>query len=369
MKKAIEYLVGSLCVVFLMGHFMPLRDAPLFLSMEEEYGKVYQSKKMLSFPSKDTLVEHQLELLQDEGGEPLLFFSRINTPVCIDNICKPMDIKIYWNLVGEYVGYDTLGRFPLTKFDHDLFEGVDYEKLHRLLLDKHSILERKEMSDLFDPNSQPEKQVTYQGVEVDAATGATKKEIKESVVEGALYSCYTIWHLVHGSVVDSMKQVLEDMASPSLMNRFLYSSHEDYQFYAVREMNEEMFIEEAPRLSAIFISSKPLIRTYILKKMPDNMWGEESVTSSFFETFSNIDINSRTLLIKGLNKAHKTSSQILLKEVKNMSRNQLKLYLAFFEDHENTITPEVLSRFEAVVETGNYTYAYMLEEFLETYNP
>lgn len=366
-NKHLSIILSACCL--LIGGFTHIKNEkkPLFFDMQNEYEQVVKSKEVLRFTNKDTLIEHQLELLLDQNEQPLMFFASINTPVCIDNICKPMDIEIYWNLIGGYVGYGILEQFPLTKFDHDLFEPTDYEKLHHLLLDRHSILERKEMSDLFDPNAQPEKQVTFQGVKVDAMTGATKKEIKESVVEGALYSCYTIWHLVHGGVEDSIKQYLKTIYTPELAHRFLYSDYQTYQLYALKQMNKEAFNAELPRLVEIFQAAKPLIRTYILKKIPDSIWQNEEISKGFFETFPLIDINSRTLLIKKLDVSLNSSGELLVPQIEKMSRNQLKLYLDYLNKNENRLKSQSLSFFRETVEKGTYAYAYMLEEFLEEY--
>ena len=81
---------------------------------------------------------HQMYLLSDKEGYPLFFYSDIYTPVCIDNICKPIQIEIYLNLLGEYVGFALDKDQPLTKFDHEEFEPDDYEKFHKLLKRNHS---------------------------------------------------------------------------------------------------------------------------------------------------------------------------------------------------------------------------------------
>src|SRR3546814_12757331 len=90
---------------------------------------------------------------------------------------------------------DTL--FPYTtlfrsKNDHLEFMQDDYIKLHKLLSDNNSIIKRKSKSELLDDTKTRVSEV------VDAVTGATALEVKEAVVDGALYSSYTIYHIVYG---------------------------------------------------------------------------------------------------------------------------------------------------------------------------
>ena len=126
------------------------KPKPLFFEMGEEYRKVAQEQEVFLFRGKDSLPEHQMLLLSDSAGNPLLFYADIYTPVCIDNICKPVQIEVYWDLLGEYVGFALQKDQPLTKFDHEEFDSSDYLKLHQLLLNKKSILRDKKLSDFYE---------------------------------------------------------------------------------------------------------------------------------------------------------------------------------------------------------------------------
>lgn len=43
-------------------------------------------------------------------------------------------------------------------------------------------------------------------IKIDGLTAATAKEIKSVVVDGALYSTYTLWHLVHGNIKQQIQK-------------------------------------------------------------------------------------------------------------------------------------------------------------------
>ncbi len=336
--------------------------------MGTEYMRVDHAEEVLTFSGKDSLLSHTIELLYDETGSPLLFFSDILTPVCIDNICKPMAVNVYWNLVGAYAGYGIYPEDPLTKFDHDLFEEADYAKLHELLLNPHSILERRKLSDLFDPEARPPdaERVTYKGQEVDAVSGATKKEIKESVVEGALYSCFTLWHLVHGDGVGKMSDYLEGIYSPELADYFLRSGYADYQMYAIKRLAEDDWERYLDRILFLFGEASPLTRRYILKKLPDKLWREDEVTQGLYGAFSSLDNNSKTLLVEQLALADPAAAGLLAPAATSMTRNQLRAYLAFLQGHPRQANvPSVREDLAKAAAEEDYAYGYLITAFLE----
>ena len=332
--------------------------------MDKEYEAVSQAEDVFTFQGKDTVLIHQVQLLRDENDKPLLFYSDILTPVCIDNICKPMAIEIYWNLLGAYVGYGIFLDNLLTKYDHDLFEETDYEKLHHLLLNRHSILERRQLSDLFDANVVAKEKVKFKGKEVDAISGATKKEIKESVVEGALYSCYTIWHLVHGEVASKMGEYLDSIYNQELEAYFLYSNYKDYQMYAIKNADPIFIKNHLLRIINIFGDTKPVMRSFILKKLPINLWKKESTTMQLYRKFNDLDVNSRTILINRLQYANQIAAETLASEVKNMSKNQLRTYLEFLKSVPDQNRERIFPELRKVVSEGQYPYGYLIQAFL-----
>ncbi len=368
MNFARLYPAVSIILIFVLSGMFPdlfVQNPPLYFSMAEEWSRVEGEEYIGIFKNPDTILEHELYLLSDETGNPLFFHSDVTTPVCIDGICKPVSIELYWNLIGHYIGYGIKPREPLTKYDHDEFVEADYEKLHRLLSDNKSVLRRKKLSELFDENAEPEKKVEYKGEEVDAVSGATKKEIKESVIEGALYSCYRLWHLVHGDVTDKIEAYLQTIYSEELERDFLFSGYEDYHFYALKQMSGTDFEAHLSRIVDIFRSDKPLTRTYILKKIPKAYVGREAVSRGLYGAFSAVDINSRTLLVEHLPHAHPVASELLSTQVSEMSKNQLEAYLKFLVEDESRLNPDILKNLKKVADSNEYAYGYLIERYLE----
>lgn len=344
-------------------------DTPMFFSMADEWKDIAKDELVFEFaaiPSDTTYaaqINHKVRLLSNTKGAPRLFFSEIETTVCADGECKLANINVYWNLLGNYVGYSIPLEFPLTKYEHDHFEKEDYAKLHRLLLDDNSILKRRKMSDLIDKVLVSPSDIYSK--DIDGITGATKTEIKESVVKGGLYSCYTLWHLVHGEVKEKMKEHLEAINSDTLTSYFLNAPYKDYQQHALKQLAKENFKEHAQQITNIFKTTDAATKGYILKKLPQDFLSEEETAAQCYNTFPDIDINTRTVLIKKLKNAHPSAVEIVSKYTDYMTKNQIKLYFEFLNESSISMSKRVKFNLKKASNSKGNSNNYLIKQFLE----
>ena len=350
--------------IFLWGLKDEGTDEPLFFLLKNEWNQVETREVAFQFNGKDSLVEHTMELLKDSVGFPILFLSDIKTPVCADGKCQLAQLKIYWDLLGNYAGFAIDSRHPLTKYDHDPFSEEDYHKLHQLLSDRYSILQRKTMDDLVVKKTIEETKEASKYV--DGVTSATKTEIKEAVVEGGLYSCFTLWHLVHGEIREKISNTTQTFDQDRLNTYFLYSEYDNYQSHALKQLNKNEFEIHQQQIHAIFKKSNPITRAYILKKMPPTIFLDSLMAASYFELFPDIDINSRTRLLKMLNESHPIATQIASRYTGLMSQNQLKYFLDFLKQNRECSSPVIISNLEKVIQEDDLTYGYLIEDFLNS---
>lgn len=354
-------------VLLYSSSIKPAKNAPLHMAMPEQFAQVAHEKMVFTLAGTDSLLKHQVWLLSDAQQKPLLYCADIITPVCIDGLCKPMYITLYWNLVGNYVGYGVFPDNLLTKFDHEAFTPADYSKLHTLLLDQHSILERKTMEDLFDQSIAAKEKITFKGEEVDAVSGATRAEIKESVVEGALYSCFTAWHLAHGNIKEQIEQDLLSYYDPTLAASFLASQAEDYQLFALKQLTPSTLVSQLPVVQEIFKHTSPGNRLYILKKLPRDLWKDEKISQAFFQSFASVDINTRTLLLNSLKYAHPGVVNILVENLEQMSKNQLSAFLSYLAENRQLLTKKLKDRLAQTAQNKNFAESYLVETFLKSH--
>ncbi|MFY0650764.1 MAG: hypothetical protein JXQ96_01960 [Cyclobacteriaceae bacterium] len=359
-----KYFSGFLLLSFLGFKSINEKNAPMFFNMGDEWQKATITADSIVFQSMDSLMQHQVNILMNADKEALLYFSDLETTVCADGECRLARIKLYWNLLGNYVGFGIHHEDPLTKYDHDPFDSEDYSRLHGLLMDNNSILRRKKMDDLVIRVPTDSSQ-SVKNVSVDGMTSATKKEIKEAVVEGGLYSCYTLWHLIHGEIKQKMKDRLKENYNDSIQLSFLFSEYQDYQTYALKKMDAEDFALHGDRIAHIFNGTSPLNRGYIMKKMPINMLIQEGMVRQFYTNFSALDVNSRTQLIQKLNESHHSAVEILSSYAQLLTRNQLKLYLEFLLESQSNLTATVVSNLELAQNSKEYAFVYLIDEFFE----
>lgn len=244
----------------------------------------------------DTLT-YTLKLALDEKGQPQYFFRNIFTPVCYTNECKPVYINFYWDLLGNYERYDLPEGKVLTKVDHDEFKEADYEKLRDILSQTNSIFADLEMEDLIT------KGTDNLTDSVDAKAGATLKTIKNQVIDGAVYTCYTLWHIAYGKAVPEMKKIIESYTSDALLHRFLQSSNHHYQYWAMAKvMNSDGRVGKAfeQDIQAIIASKNTFIAKYALQHVENDFLKMTERQTWLWEVYQKTSYSMQIAILKKL---------------------------------------------------------------------
>lgn len=210
---------------------------------------------------------YTLKLAYDQAGLPSYFFRNVFTPVCFTDVCKPVYIDIYWDLLGNYVRYEVPPDEPLTKVDHKEFDEDDHKQLHSILSNRASILKDYSIYELVDTK-------TYNlSDSVDAVTGATPKTIKNEVIGGAVYTCYTLWHIANGPVVDEMRRITESKHDARLIDQFLKSHNHHYQYWAIDKVistSGKLEVGFLPAMLGIIRGTNIFTAGYALKRIPSD---------------------------------------------------------------------------------------------------
>jgi hypothetical protein len=199
-------------------------------------GKAYSVASQTESIRQFTITEsdtnsYTLKLALDDSGRPKYFFRNIFTPVCYTNECKPVHVDFYWDLLGNYLRYEMPKGKILTKVDHEEFQEADYQKLADILSRSNSIFADLKMEDLLTKGTDSLTD------NVDAKTGATLKTIKNDVIDGAVYTCFTLWHIAYGKqVMDKMKQITDSYLNDELLHEFLKSNNYHYQYRAMESV-------------------------------------------------------------------------------------------------------------------------------------
>lgn len=333
-----------------------LKSKPEFYDLEWKEGTILFKKITNIIIETDSISNHAIEILVDKNQVPVLYTSNISTPVCADGECKLMNIDMYWTLLGDYVGFNRYKTLPLTKHDHDEFLDEDYLKLHELLIDDNSILKRRTIDELV------EKPKPTNINDIDALSGATIAEVKETVVSGALYSCYTAWHLAHGNIKNKLKNNTKSILDNNMLFAMLLSNNSNYQIFAINNLTLNQYKEQSTVIAEIFKTSTPLVRGVIIKSLSEMFSIIPELQLPFWNAFSDIDLNSRSLLLKHLDSAPKQVFVMLSFKLDVMSKNQLKLFLNHLSNQN--LSPEIIKNLTIFASSNKYSYAYLVEQFL-----
>lgn len=245
----------------------------------------------------DTLT-YTLKLALDDKGQPQYFFRNIFTPVCYTNECKPVYINFYWDLLGNYERYDLPEGKVLTKVDHDEFKEADYQKLQDILAQTNSIFADLKMEDLIS------KGTDNLTASVDAKAGATLKTIKNQVIDGAVYTCYTLWHIAYGKAVPEMRKVIETYSNDALLHRFLESKNHHYQYWAMAKVMDASGSVKRPfekDIEAIIAGKNGFIAKYALQHVGTDFFQTEQRQNWLWETYQKTGYATQIAILKRLN--------------------------------------------------------------------
>lgn len=226
-----------------------------------------ESSKQFTVTENDSTI-YDVNLAVAKDGLPLYFFRNVFTPVCYTEVCKPVRIDLYWDLLGNYLGFQVPSHQPLTKTDHKEFETNDYEQLHKILLNTQSILQHFNIYELVDRR-------TYDlSDSVDAITGATPKTIKNEVIGGAVYTCFTLWHIANGPVKQALNDITGTHWNKALLRAFLSSTNHHYQYRAIDEVVNTKETLNNFHAQVLDIITGPNIFTarYALDKLPTELF-------------------------------------------------------------------------------------------------
>ncbi|CAM3334273.1 hypothetical protein [Zobellia roscoffensis] len=335
-----------------------LDKSPEFFVLNWKQGTILNRSETPMEIIVDSVGAQKVNIFRDNSDAPVLYSSNIITPVCADGDCRLMHITLYWTLLGDYAGFDRSSEEPLTKHDHDEFLFSDYWKLHELLKDHNSILKRRAIDELV---TKP-KPSTIEGV--DALSGATIKEVKESVVSGALYSCYVAWHLVHGDIKDQIKAFTVAQQTEQMWIRMLNSEHTNYQMYALENLTKNQYDTNFSRISTLFKSGIPLVRSYIIKNLADSFSKEPNKMQPFWDALPYIDINTRSLLLQHIDTASEATVTSISGQLSVLTKNQIRDFLSHLEN-ETKISSEILKNLRAFADSSKEKNSYLVVQFLE----
>lgn len=177
-----------------------------------------------------TLVEFSKSKYESKSN----FYMDVESVLCGSKECKVVTVRLFWDELGRYSKFEMRNGAELEKNEGKPFEKEDYLKLDRILKDKNSPLQGFYKHELVD-NSHANA--------ADAFSGATVVIDKKATVEGAVWTCYTLWYWANGGVVSSVRKITSKKYDLAQLHRFMSGSDSAYKKFALEQMTLRNFVD------------------------------------------------------------------------------------------------------------------------------
>jgi len=262
---------------------------------------------------KDTLTNNLIYLRKSKTNIPLYYYKKIQDAVCFDNVCRMLDIIVYWNITGRYLGFELPKGEFLSKQEHDPFSEDEYQQLHILLSDDSIPLDAISYDELA-------VKPKYDEESVDAVSGATSKSVADIVIKGAAYTTYKLWNIVNGSTMDIVSELTEKQLTPTLIHRILQSPDNNDRLWALNRIDSttELTLDLESSLLEIIASNNFYLAYNAIQSLDAIHLKSTELQQRLFSTYPKANHSIQKELLKKLLEA-----PILNSEVVTVSRDLL----------------------------------------------
>jgi hypothetical protein len=181
--------------------------------------------------------------VRNDHGFILEYYLDVDSVACRDSVCEIVTVRIFWDALGRYRRYTLPKGGALTKKGHELFSDADHAKLHSILTDANSSLQHVSIDQVSSPDQAME--------DVDAISGATPLSQRDSVVPGAVYTTYTLWHWANGPIRQTVYRQTEQACSQPQLLSFLNSADKDFTIFAINQFTARRIHSQSVRKNII----------------------------------------------------------------------------------------------------------------------
>ena len=216
--------------------------------------------------------QHTLSTYLDAQGFPSRYSMILVNKVCLDDVCKLVEVTMYWDAVGFYQRLEYPEDQPLTKLEHDPFTPADYEKLDSILKDRKSILNDHSLGFLATEKDDTD---SSEDDDSDGVSKATPGAVKEAVVKDAAWTTWVLWKYANTEIVPILQAMTEARCSPEYLQHLLDSKDWRKIEFAIhyllkqKPVTHQYLDEVATLLPSAGIDHIELAIEYIQQASPD----------------------------------------------------------------------------------------------------
>ncbi|GAB3652304.1 hypothetical protein GCM10028791_21810 [Echinicola sediminis] len=280
-----------------------------------------------------------VHLKHSTKGEPAYYWAKFHMPICLEDLCNPMDLIVKWDLLGNFKDYEEFPHNPLTKFDHQAFDSLDHRKLKTIIQNDASILQDYKMTDLVDTTK-----LVYSR-EVNGMTGATNKTFHSEVVSGAVYTSYALWHVVNGGIKEQLKQYTQGMLDEDLVVTMLRSDNENYHRFFLAQRTPLSNREKEEVLKLVF-SENDYLGVKAVERLGKTFWSQDLGVATVFSHFLSLGTPVKNAVLDWLMEVEISTENLgtLISFLKNGEDiNKVKVYPILIQNKES-LNPTTLEQ-------------------------
>lgn len=276
---------------------------------------IADSSRLITVSLNDSLYRQEMPEKEGAAGMPMNYFIDLHSGVCYDNKCRPLKIRVYWNITGRYLGFELLDGEYLSKYDHEPFLQAEYEQLHRLLADPFLPLGKYSFEDLVSNTAGTDNSV-------DGVSGATAKDVLEYVVPGAAYTTHKLYHVVHGPVQQQVMELTEKQLDPYLFTEILQSPDQSDQTWALERLAFLTKLDDSviDALMGILLEEEYFQSYLVLKSLTTEQLESEDLQLQLFKLIGRVDHGIENLIFDQLAEAAHLNPAVVDHSIENLSQ-------------------------------------------------
>jgi hypothetical protein len=177
-------------------------------------------------------------------------------------------------------------------------------------------------------------------------SGATPTTIKNAIVEGAVYSSYTLWHFVNGFVSDSIRAYTLHIYSEDIARQMFSSPNYETQLFAIKQLKTADYSTHFDQICQVIRHGVPLIKAYLIGEIP-LPFNDQELNRKFVEFFPELDLFSKSVFIDRITGVKQIATiflPLLRTHLEILDQRQLEKYLLAYQKFEIQGYKELLKK-------------------------
>lgn len=309
---------------------------------------------------QDTLHNDTLFIHLNSKENPVKYSRKLVTSVCIDGKCRMVNIEIFWNITGRYLGFKIPGGEFLSKTEHVAFNSQEYDRLHELLGDRNSALATYSLKELVPPADST--------IEVDAVSSATIAAVLDYIVEGAVYTTYALWQITYGDTKKEIEKLTQNHLNAELVLKILNSNELKDQVWVLNHITNKTEISDdlLARLIELISGNDIYLAERSLFALKPEMLRDET-QNQLISIFSNSGFLQKRLILQKLKEAPKLNreaAEILASTLPKLNGTSVKIMLELF-NNQKIVHNEISIHVAELLKNDNRFIANQAYQFLK----